>query len=234
MQARIELAAIDAVMVVFDAEVSLKVNRAVHDFAAQLTKLNPSWLRDIVPAYHCLMVVYDIHQTTAQSVTDMLLTLVQQQPAKQDEQSAAQQHRFLVCYEAEFAPDLQRVAQSAGLSTTQVIAHHSEREYHVYTVGFAPGFAYLGDVHSAIQTPRLATPRTKVPAGSVAIANQQTAIYPRTSPGGWNIIGQVANWRVEYGLAIKAGDTVRFEPISALAFRDYVNDVDGHHLTGAS
>src|SRR5690606_26624802 len=120
-------------MVVFDAEVSLTVNRAVHDFTARLTQLKPSWLRDIVPAYHCLMVVYDIHQTTAQSVTNMLTTMLQQQPSEQGEQSATKQHRFLVCYEAEFAPDLQRVAQSAGLSTSQVIAHHSERAYHVCT-----------------------------------------------------------------------------------------------------
>jgi inhibitor of KinA len=221
MQARVEVAAIDAVKVAFEARVDLAINQAVHQFAAQLKQTNPSWLRDIVPAYHSAMVVYDIHQTDLLSVTRYIEQLLRQ-PSEQPHNVASAQHRFKVCYEAPYAPDMQRVIEHTGLSAAQIIALHSEREYHVYTVGFAPGFAYLGDVDERIQTPRLATPRSKVPAGSVAIANQQTAIYPRTSPGGWNLIGRVANWNINpnenSGLAIQAGDSVLFEVISAAEF----------------
>lgn len=222
MQARIELAAVDAVMVVFDAKIDIHINRAVHQLAARLRHASPSWLCDVVPAYHSVMVVYDIHHIDAQSVADYLEQSVSQLAAEPDAEHAAnhgRQHCFEVCYEAEFAPDLERVATHSGLTPQQVIAAHSQTIYHVYTVGFAPGFAYLGDVTSSIQTPRLATPRSNVAAGSVAIANQQTAIYPRTSPGGWNIIGRVANWHVQQGLAIAAGDTVIFKPISAQTWR---------------
>ncbi|RUO46528.1 5-oxoprolinase subunit PxpB [Pseudidiomarina donghaiensis] len=221
MQARVEVAAIDAVMVAFEARVDLAINQAVHQFAAQLKQANPSWLRDIVPAYHSAMVVYDIHQTDLPSVTRYIEQLLRQ-PSEQHHSLASTQHRFKVCYEAPYAPDMPRVMEHTGLSAAQIIALHSAREYHVYTVGFAPGFAYLGDVDERIQTPRLATPRSKVPAGSVAIANQQTAIYPRTSPGGWNLIGRVANWNMNpnenLGWAIQAGDSVVFEVISAAEF----------------
>ena len=86
--------------------------------------------------------------------------------------------------------DLAEVAQACGLGVAEVIALHSAVEYRVGAIGFAPGFAYLGELDSRLQLPRRATPRTRVPAGSLAIAERQTAVYPQASPGGWHLLGR--------------------------------------------
>lgn len=114
-------------------------------------------------------------------------------------------------------PDLQLVATAAGLDIETVVAIHSDAEYQVFAIGFAPGFGYLGEVDARISVPRRAEPRARVPAGSVAIANRQTAIYPMETPGGWNLIGRT-NERM-FDVSRKApsllsvGDRVRFVPV---------------------
>ena len=95
-----------------------------------------------------------------------------------------------VRYGGEHGPDLARVAQASKLTEAEVIERHTAIEYTAYFIGFQPGFAYLGDIDPKLQTPRLDTPRTRVPAGSVAIGGTHTAVYPFSSPGGWNIIGK--------------------------------------------
>lgn len=123
-----------------------------------------------------------------------------------------------VSYGGAAGPDIADVAAFAGCSEAEVIALHAEREYRVYMVGFVPGFAYMAEVDKRIAAPRRATPRTAVPAGSVAIAGGQTGIYPSVTPGGWNIIGQTSikpfdATRTEPSL-FKSGDRVRFRPLS--------------------
>jgi 5-oxoprolinase (ATP-hydrolysing) subunit B len=98
-------------------------------------------------------------------------------------------HTIPVRYGGEYGPDLQLVCEASGLGEREVISRHLSREYRVYFVGFQPGFAYLGDLDEALYVPRRATPRARVPAGSVAIGGTQTGIYPFEGPGGWNIIG---------------------------------------------
>jgi inhibitor of KinA len=95
-----------------------------------------------------------------------------------------------ICYEPEFAPDLEHVARNAGLSPNEVVELHSGAQYRVSCVGFTPGFQYLSGLPSRLATPRRATPRKEIPAGSVAIGGSQTGIYPIKSPGGWNVIGR--------------------------------------------
>src|SRR5690554_3709098 len=211
MHSRIEIAAIDAIMVSFEARVDLSINQAIHQLRAHIIQAQPAWLRDVVAGYHCLMVVYDLSQIESTPVIAWLQQTLASPSLQAHGRQGSQQHVFQVCYEGEdLAPDIARVAALTEQTIEQVMQLHSARDYHVYTVGFAPGFAYLGDVIEPLQVPRLATPRQHVPAGSVALANQQTAIYPRPSPGGWNIIGRVANWRAQHGLEIVAGDSVRF------------------------
>ena len=122
-----------------------------------------------------------------------------------------------VYYHPQVAPDLNRVAERAGLSIEDVIALHSHRDYRVFSIGFAPGFGYLGQVDEKIATPRLATPRAHVAKGSVAIADQQTAIYPADSPGGWNIIGRcplaLFDINQQPNMLFNVGDKVSFRPI---------------------
>ncbi|HDY82106.1 MAG TPA: carboxyltransferase domain-containing protein, partial [Halieaceae bacterium] len=127
-----------------------------------------------------------------------------------------------VYYAAEVGEDLESLAQHAGLSTAEVIDLHSSTEYRVYAIGFAPGFAYLGQVDERIAAPRLTTPRLKVPRGAVAIADRQTAVYPAVSPGGWNLIGRcpvrMFDPDAEPTMPVTVGDRVRFEPVSRERF----------------
>lgn len=125
-----------------------------------------------------------------------------------------------VLYGGEAGPDLERVARRHRLRPADVVALHSGGEYRVYMIGFMPGFPYIGDIPAAIETPRLATPRTRVPAGSVAIAMRQTCIYPYASPGGWNILGRTDFRPFDLDrdppFRVEVGDRIRFYPVEAL------------------
>lgn len=127
-----------------------------------------------------------------------------------------------VCYEAEYALDLEEVARRSRLSTEEVVRLHSSGEYRVHCIGFVPGFPYLGGLPSQLASPRRATPRKIVPAGSVAIGGAQTGIYPIASPGGWNLIGrtplQLFDARREPPALLAPGDRVRFRTISRAEF----------------
>ena len=128
-----------------------------------------------------------------------------------------------VLYHPSVAPDLEWLADDRGLGITDLIALHSEATYFAYATGFAPGFCYLGTLPEALQTPRLDTPRATVPAGAVAIADAQTAVYPCESPGGWRLIGAcpepLFNLNNTPPSLLNVGATVRFEPISESSFR---------------
>jgi inhibitor of KinA len=127
-----------------------------------------------------------------------------------------------VCYEASLAPDLGAVAAECGLNPSQLVEIHSANEYHIYMIGFLPGLPYMGDLPREILLPRLAEPRTRVPAGSVAIATTLTTIYPLESPGGWHLIGRTPIRLFDIHLPVPAllapGDKVMFSPISSSRF----------------
>jgi inhibitor of KinA len=127
-----------------------------------------------------------------------------------------------VCYEREFAPDLDDVARVAGLAAAEVIHRHSNAAYRVSCVGFIAGFPFLSGLPSELATPRRPAPRKEVPAGSVGIGGAQTGIYPRCSPGGWNLIGRtpLCLFDVHHDppTIVKAGDRVRFRQISREEF----------------
>jgi inhibitor of KinA len=128
-----------------------------------------------------------------------------------------------VCYGGDEGPDLAGVAAAAGLTETEAIAIHSGTTYRVYVVGFVPGFAYMASVDPRLARPRRTTPRTRVPAGSVAIAAGQTGIYPCETPGGWHLIGRTPFKPYDAAraqpFAFKPGDRVRFHAIDRDVFR---------------
>lgn len=132
-----------------------------------------------------------------------------------------------IVYGGEYGPDLANVASIHGLTEKQVVKLHSERLYRVYMIGFTTGFPYLGEVSDEIATPRLETPRLKVPAGSVGIAEKQTGIYPCEAPGGWQIIGQTPirlfNPLKKLPAFMKTGDVVKFMPIDETEFKCLAN-----------
>ena len=127
-----------------------------------------------------------------------------------------------VCCAGEFAPDLAEVARLTGLACAEVVRLHSSVRYHVYMLGFLPGFPYMGDLPPELALPRRADPRVRVPAGSIAIATTLTAVYPYQSPGGWHLIGATPirffDPARDPPSLLAAGDAVLFEPIDPDAF----------------
>jgi 5-oxoprolinase (ATP-hydrolysing) subunit A len=133
--------------------------------------------------------------------------------ATRNEPSEPRRHVIPVRYDG---IDLDEVARHALLSRQEIIDRHTQREYRVQVIGFLPGFAYLGPVDPALEIPRRSIPRQRVPAGSVAIAAGRTAIYPFSSPGGWNLIGSAPTFKcfdADEGAVFRLGDRVRFEPV---------------------
>jgi inhibitor of KinA len=146
---------------------------------------------DIVPAFSTVALHYRpelLGATPFESLRAAVLERVAE--PLETASSAARTIEIPVCYGGEFGPDLDDVAVKCGLSTEQVIALHLQSAHRIYMLGFAPGFPFIGGLDLALQMPRRASPRTRIPPGSVAIARDQTCIYPLETPGGWNLVGR--------------------------------------------
>ena len=172
-------------------------------------------LRDLVVGYHTLTVYFDPLSVDSAWLEGELATIAGD-PTTLPEVSGAT-IEVPVCYGGDLGPDLGSVASLAGCTEAEVIEVHCSREYRVFMVGFVPGFAYMGPVEPRLSLPRRANPRTRVPAGSVALAAGQTGIYPMETPGGWHLIGRTPvkpfdERRVEPVL-FRPGDRVRFTPM---------------------
>lgn len=174
-------------------------------------------LIELVPSYTTLMVQSRLAPATAR------LRIVQALDGLQPAQAGSgRRHSVPVWYSAQVGPELPVIAARSGLSEAEVIALHSGRDYPVFALGFAPGFGFMGLVDERLASPRLRTPRQRVAAGSVGIAERQTAAYPAVSPGGWNLIGRTPvrlfdHDRDGYSL-LQPGDLVRFVPIEHAEF----------------
>lgn len=155
---------------------------------------HPQHIIDLVPAYTNLLLYIDHQRTSVLEMHTLLQTTLMQWHNNFSNSTALKAQvrkvEVPVFYDSEVGPDLQRIAENTELSIDEIIQLHQQTLYTIYTIGFAPGFAYMGNVDVRIAEPRLPTPRQKVAAGSVGIAGKQTGIYPLESPGGWNIIGR--------------------------------------------
>ena len=173
-------------------------------------------LVDLVPSYASLLIIYNPLSTDHLSVAHRVRQCLQSAQAVQATEGS--EVLLPVYYHPESGEDLEALADRAAMSVDEIIELHSGTEYRVYAIGFAPGFAYLGQVDERIAAPRLATPRQKVPRGAVAIADRQTAVYPAVSPGGWNLIGRcplpMFDPASDPCMPVSVGDEVRFEPIT--------------------
>lgn len=206
-----------AVDILFENEISPAVNARVHVLSrAILGKAHPGII-SCIPGYRVLTVEYDPLRLTYGQICLFLRSISVEEEAG----SAGRLVRIPVCYGGGFGPDLEEVAKHAGLSEEEVILRHTAPDYHVYMLGFRPGFPYLGGLDPAIACPRRATPRQMVERGSVGIAGAQTGVYPEPSPGGWNLIGRTPlKLFDDHSLSlIRPGDTVRFESIDESDFR---------------
>lgn len=177
-------------------------------------------LIDLVPSYTTLLLHYDLTLLDAQQVR----TLVAQafdglQPAVT---GSGREHCLPTWYDRSVGPELALLAERTGLSEAEVITRHSDHTYQVFALGFAPGFAFMGLVEELLATPRLSTPRKRIAPGSVGIAERQTAAYPVTSPGGWNLLGRTPvklfGDDIEGYSLLQPGDRVRFVPVERAEF----------------
>lgn len=207
-------------LVYLGEEIGLGAHERVLKLLHALRKQPPAWLRNLQPAYASLMVTFDPTRVDHGKVESVLREY--EQRAQHLRRPKPRTIEIPVCYGGEFGPDLQDVAKLHGLKPAQVIEAHTSRTYHAYFLGFAPGFAYLGDLPDEIATPRLPVPRKQVPVGSVAIAGKQTAVYPLAVPGGWRLIGRTptAVFRKDRKpmALIAIGDQVKFRAISREEF----------------
>lgn len=206
----------NALRIIFGDRIDLKVHEKVRRAFFVLRSLSRPEIRDIIPSYCSCVVVYDRESADFASLKAFLeeqlenLQLVEPPPPRV--------HEIPTRYGGQDGPDLPFVAAHARLSELEVVAIHGATLYTVFTIGFAPGFPYLGILDERIEAPRLETPRTRVPAGSVGIAQRQTGIYPFASPAGWQIIGRtdvkLFDPHSEPHSLMQIGDKVCFAPVT--------------------
>jgi KipI family sensor histidine kinase inhibitor len=220
MNLRVEVVAIDCLMVrLFDTidEANMPWMLAA---TLRLREGFGAHLIDLVPSYTTLMVHYDLLALSPQDAREVITqALTDLSP---DAAQRGRPHVLPVWYDLSVGPELALLSRRSGLPVDEVIRRHSQREYQVFALGFAPGFAFMGLVEEILTAPRINTPRKRVAAGSVGIAERQTAAYPLQSPGGWNILGRTPAKLFDrdidgYSL-LQPGDTVRFEAIDHAEF----------------
>lgn len=214
-----------AAYIEFSEKLDLEVNAGVQRLARAVHARAAPWIRDVVPALGGLALHFDPDHPGAYGDALHAAANLVADCLKDGLPDAGQLLRTIevpVCYEPQYAPDLDEVAKKTGLPAQEVAGRHAAGEYRVLMIGFAPGHAYMGGLDAKLTVPRRATPRAVVAAGAVAIANEQTVVYPYAISGGWNVIGRTPlkvfdATRPEPSL-FAPGDRVRFRAISGDEF----------------
>ncbi|HEU5409199.1 MAG TPA: 5-oxoprolinase subunit PxpB [Nitrospira sp.] len=218
-----------AITIEFGNEIDPLINTRVISFAKVIDDQRWLGILDIVPTYRSVTVFFDPLRWSLPVLTQKLRGLPR--PGPHESESNGTVHEIPVLYGGEWGPDLEQVAAFAGLRPGDAIALHTSMPYRVYMLGFSPGFPYLGLIPERLAMPRRSTPRTKVPAGSVGIADRQTGIYPSATPGGWRLIGRtpipIYCKTNPIPFLMKPGDLVQFSPIDRNEF-DRLSRVTQH------
>jgi KipI family sensor histidine kinase inhibitor len=223
MHYEVRTAAVDAVILYFGDRPDEQLVARIGLYTEQLQRALTDLLLDLVPSYTSILLHYDLMQTSEQALRQRIDRVLQGCTDADLSPSAEREVELPVCYDPSVAPDLVTLSDQIGLSVDEIVRLHSAKPYRVFAIGFSPGFGYMGELDARLQVPRLATPRLAVPAGSVAIAERSTAVYPQETPGGWRLIGRCplpmfSKLRTP-PLLIGVGDKVRFRPVSLAEFR---------------
>lgn len=227
----VEVVAENAVLLSWPQQISAEQHNNIVALRSALKQQLSSLIIDSVASYHCLMIYYQFQLISTEALIERITTIstdknytlnnpVDNSSSEQQPQACI---RIPVYYDTLQQWDLQKVAQHCDIPPEEVIKQHSATIYRSYALGFTPGFCYLASLPKVLSVPRMSSPRTKVPKGAVAIAEQQTAIYPNESPGGWHIIGQspLPMYQCKNGKfipAITVGQRVQFYSISKTEF----------------
>ena len=227
---RILAASDSALLIELGDSIDYGINARVYSLQREIeaSDINHA-VEEFIPSYRSLLVEYDSTEYSHSDMKDQVSEMVEKTTSMTaliidaNEESS----EIPVAYGGEYGPDIETVANHAGLSVDEVISIHSDTDYHVFMLGFAPGFPYLGGMDERIACPRLATPRTIVPAGSVGIAEAQTGVYPNASPGGWQLIGRTPmklfDVNVDPPAVMLPGNKVNFVPISHEQYKSQAN-----------
>ncbi len=203
-----------AMVLEFGSEIDPELNALVHRATAAIEGARLDGVVELVPTYRSLALHYDPTLTGQDKLRQAILELDLEGGGVSGGQRVVE---IPTLYGGEYGADIGFVAENAGVSESEVIRIHSGVDYLVYAMGFSPGFPYLGGLDPRLDTPRLYTPRTMIPAGSVGIAETQTGVYPVASPGGWRLIGRTPlklfDPHSDPPTIINAGDRVRFVPL---------------------
>jgi len=206
------------VLIQFSDGISLDTNRKIRSITAFLDEYTFEGFVECVPAFNSIAIYYEPGKVSFEELSRMIEEMMANLPDASTEVEQAI-IEIPVVYGGEWGPDLDFVATYNKMTADDVISIHSQAEYLVYMIGFAPGFPYLGGMDERIATPRKHMPRTSIFSGAVGIGGKQTGVYPIESPAGWQIIGRAAvdlfDKTSEHPVLLKAGDRVRFIPIDA-------------------
>jgi KipI family sensor histidine kinase inhibitor len=220
---RILRAGDSCIVVEFGNSIDMEVNARVQALREQIEQMPFHGFIEATPTYRSLSVCFNpLHAPN--DLDKLLLRLAE---GVEKTQNTEEKKRIIIvvptCYDGEFAPDIEKVAANAGISTEEVIRRHCGRDCYCYMLGFVPGHPYLGRMDPVLETPRLKNPREKIPAGSVGIGGKQTNVYPIESPGGWNLIGKTPLRMFDPhrnpAIFLEAGMWVRFAPIDMQEFK---------------
>jgi len=187
---QINIASADSVIIYFSNDISKQTSLIVKSAYEILKAENNKSFIEIIPSYNSILITYDIFRFDYLNIKEQLEKLLHN--IHIDKNETKDIINVDVYYGLEVGLDLENMSEKAQLSIDDIIKIHTSKIYDIYAIGFLPGFAYMASVDNKIAMPRLENPRKKIPKGSVAIADNQTAIYPKDSPGGWNIIGKTA------------------------------------------
>ncbi len=212
-----------ALIVEFGNIISSEVNRKVHRLAAILQQQAPQSFVELVPTYRSLCIYFNPTETARADLEIIVQGILNSDTEYDCVDKTRRIVHIPVCYGGDFGPDLEFVANYNNKTVQEVIDIHTSQPYLIYMLGFTPGFPYLGGMADEIATPRLKIPRTKIPAGSVGIAGNQTGFYPIDSPGGWRLIGRTAvkafNPTAVDPFLFAAGDYLQFDSINLAEYQ---------------
>lgn len=226
-----------AVTITFNNMINKETHVQVRHFSSYLHANPFVGMIEVVPSYTTVTIYYDPLKIQSSSPYEEVVKILKNLLSNTNVENEPNPKTVTipVCYGGKYGPDLSFVASYHHLTEQKVIELHTNAEYLVYMIGFAPGFPYLGGMSEKIATPRKDTPRVSIPAGSVGIGGEQTGVYPIESPGGWQLIGQTPvklfDQHATKPSLIKTGDMIRFEPITSEQFENWEvteNDYKGN------
>lgn len=211
----------ESILINFGSTINHDTHLKIKSVLESLDKLEG--IQNIVPSYTDIIVTYDLLIYDYKDLVDIIMKL---DFNKDNQKQKTRVVKIPVCYNETFGIDINRVAEINSLTQKEVIEKHTATTYLIYMMGFVPGFPYLGGLDEALWTPRLASPRVKIPKGSVGIGGKQTGIYPLESPGGWNIIGRtpIKLFDQEETL-LKMGDQLQFISVDLMTYHEIEKQV---------